>query len=738
MQAQPDPRLDRLFNLLPAVHRMQDARHGEPLRALLQVITAELNLVEDDITALYENWFIETCADWVVPYLGELVGWQAIGSGAVRSTAQLRVAAPRRDVANTIRNRRRKGTLALLEQLTSEVSGWPARAVEYASLISVTPALDHPSTFARATVDVRSMGALDGLDGPFDSISRTVDVRRIQATQSGRYNLPSVGVHAFRLRAFSITRAPALCLEEVGPQWYTFSALGNDAPLFARARPELDPAHIAQPANVPHPIGRRALQASVTDYYGVAADGRTGQSFAIWAEDWPSKPADNSAPIPAQRMVVADLSDFQYTPARDQIAVDPVLGRISFPSRQLPKKGVWVSYHHGFSAPIGGGEYARPLRAPASAALLRVQGHEQLRKALEPWRKLDDDASDPKQPADAVIEIADSGVYVLPIQIRLAAGHSLKIRAAQHTRPVLRLLDWQTDRPDSFSVSGGAGSRFTLDGILVAGRGVRAEGELKSIHIRHSTLVPGWTLEPDCQPHRPAEPSIELVDTQACLVVEHSIVGSIQVDLSQVTRDPLRVRIRDSVVDATGSDCGRPECEAIGAPGSARAHVMLEVERSTVIGRVHVHAIARAENSIFTGRIHVARRQLGCMRFCSVAPCSRTPRRYHCQPDEAERALLTAVQAERPGTTLSDPALQSSLAQERLRVRPRFDSLRYGSPHYCRLAEDCAPEIVRGAEDESELGVFHDLYQPQRLASLSARLNEYVPAAADIAVVFAT
>jgi hypothetical protein len=69
-------------------------------------------------------------------------------------------------------------------------------------------------------------------------------------------------------------------------------------------------------------------------------------------------------------------------------------------------------------------------------------------------------------------------------------------------------------------------------------------------------------------------------------------------------------------------------------------------------------------------------------------------------------------------------------------VRPRFNSTRYGTPDYCQLADDCAEEITRGADDESEMGVFHDLYQPQRLANLRARLDEYTPASTDAAIIF--
>ncbi len=83
---------DRLYELLPAIYRIRDAEQGEPLRALLQVIGEQVNLVEEDIARLYDNWFIETCEDWVVPYIADLVGYQPVHEagepGDVRTAAR--------------------------------------------------------------------------------------------------------------------------------------------------------------------------------------------------------------------------------------------------------------------------------------------------------------------------------------------------------------------------------------------------------------------------------------------------------------------------------------------------------------------------------------------------------------------------------------------------------------------------------------------------------------------------
>src|SRR5215470_8343941 len=139
------PNPDRLYDLLPVVHRLRDADRGYPLRALLQVISEQVNVVEADIAQLYENWFVETCQDWAVPYIGDLVGYTPLfdigepsGVQKPRALARERILIPRREVANTVRFRRRKGTLALLEDLAAAVAGWPARAVEYYRRLAIT------------------------------------------------------------------------------------------------------------------------------------------------------------------------------------------------------------------------------------------------------------------------------------------------------------------------------------------------------------------------------------------------------------------------------------------------------------------------------------------------------------------------------------------------------------------------------------------------------------------------
>jgi hypothetical protein len=706
-------RHDRLFSLLPAAVRLADARQGYPLRALLRVLAEQVNVVEDDIASLYDNWFVETCDGWVVPYIGSLVGYVPVrAAGGARSP----VLVPRREVAGTIGYRRRKGTLALLEVLAGDVGGWPARAVEFYRLLAATQNVDARTPRRGRTVDVRDGDALELIDGPFDRTMHGAEVRRVSAPRDpGRYDIPSVGVFVWRLGSYPVTRSVAHAAEEIGLHAFTFSALSNDAPLFNRPRPEARRTDIAVERNLPTPMRRVALERLRLDGRLDQAYGEDG-GFTIWVGTPPE-------PVPADAIVPADLQDWSYRPVRGQVAVDPERGRIAFPPTHPPENGVTVSYRYGFSADMGGGEYDRPLSEPQGAARYTVgEGGDvpTIERALDRWRD--------ERPPDAVIEVQDSGVYAEQIQVDLAEGQTLQIRAANRTRPVFRLLDWRTDRSDALLVRGGPRSRFVLDGIVITGRGVQVQGEVERVTIRHATLVPGWGLTHDCQPRRPAEPSVVLLNTGAELRVEHAIVGSIRVVHDEVELDPECIRISDSILDATSV-----QRLALGGPESLLAHAVLTVARTTVIGEVRTHAVELGENSIFLGPVAVARRQIGCLRFCSVPHGSRTPRRFHCQPDLVEGAIAEEAA---PGTPPAD--LEPALAAERLRVRPSFTSLRYGRPGYGQLATWCAPEIVRGADDESEMGAFHDLFQPQRLANLRARLDEHTPAAMEVGIVLAT
>jgi hypothetical protein len=759
----PDP--DRLYRLLPAYIRERDVAAGEPLRALLQVIAEQVSVVDDDLWRLYRNWFIETCDDWAVPYIADLVDYRPVteaglpGAVATREgRLRNRVLISRRDVADTIRDRRRKGTLGQLNALSGDVAGWPSRAVEFAHLLAFFQNVDHLRPARGGTVDLRNVDALDRIDGPFDSLSHTVDVRRPDSTRTpGLHNIPSVGVYAWTLQAFPLERAPTFHHDQGHPyehdrghphphghgrghghggdrplatSLYSVSVLGNEAPLYARPLDDDGPSGgVPDEPDLPVPIRRRAFAERIDDYYGAA------RSLLIFTHS-----LDN--PVPIHDIVPADLEGRGHSLKPKEVAVDPELGLIALAHDPQVRTRVWVSYRYGFSAPMGGGGYPRALAPPGPGVrryLVSAQGgglahatetvYRRINDALKQWDQ--DDAP------SAIIEILDSDEYPEELSVAVPPGVTLELRATSGARPllrfrpysaqesdlwnesdVIRLLGTEPDddleppTPDGTGTWPPRGGRIVLDGLLIAGRYVEARGYLSEVVIRHCTLVPGWSLDRHCQPAGPGNPSLHLADTTAAVVIERSILGPVRVEQGAAL-DPVPLRLTDSILDAMD-----PDGAAMSGPeGCEFAQATLTIVRSTVVGGFGVHAIALGENSIFTGEVRVARSQFGCLRFCYTSPTERrrTPRRFECQPDVAVAELTPPV---------TDDARRAS----ELRVKPRFTSLRYGTPTYGQLARSCPDAIRRGADDESEMGAFHDLFKAQREANLRARIDEYTPA----------
>src|SRR5438067_10755239 len=219
---------EEIYRLLPAVYRVRDAEQGGVLRELVDVIAGQVNVIAESLEQMYDDGFIETCAPWAAPYIGDLVGYRTL-HGVIPQ-----LASPRADVANTIRYRRRKGTVSVLEQLAADVTGWPAHATEFFQLLAATQFMNHIRPQAAATANLRDAAHLELAGtfqaGAFDRFAHTAEMRRI-ASRSGRYNIPNVGIFLWRVQALRLSRSPLVDADGAGLR-YRFDALGTDARLF--------------------------------------------------------------------------------------------------------------------------------------------------------------------------------------------------------------------------------------------------------------------------------------------------------------------------------------------------------------------------------------------------------------------------------------------------------------------------------------------------------------------------
>jgi len=673
---------EEVYRLLPSVYRVRDVEQDGVLRELVDVLTTQINVLAESLEQAYDDQFIETCTAWVAPYIGDLVGYRTL-HGVVPQ-----VASPRADVANTIRYRRRKGTVGVLEQLARDVTGWPSHAVEFFQLLVTTQYMNHIRPQAAATADLRSAARLELAGafqaGAFDGFAHTGEMRRI-SSRSGRYNIPNIGLFLWRVQALQLSESPLVDADGSGLR-YRFDPLGTDKPLFAGPRTETDIAHLTEPLDVPLPLLRRFMDANLAALYGIGLslsldDVAVGDVHVCDLSDDPSAPGTWAhEPQPADTFVV----------------VDPVLGRVAFPAAPGAGETRRATFHYGSALSIGGGGYDR------SSSL----------ETLEPVQNVS--GGNPLGPALAAVEsggeaqILDSDPYAAPTTITATAGTVL-VQAANRVRPLL-------SRGDQLKLELAPNTTVVLNGLMLAGAPLvieqSADTEARTLVLRHCTLVPGITRDPDGEPHSLGRASLIVLHPFAQVTLDHCIVGPV------VAVDGVEVKANDSVLDACGRDevafCGRAPAggglltvstaadRETGDGLAAGGHLTLEA--CSVLGKVHAQQLDASDSLLMAELasgdpwqwpVWAERRQVGCVRFSFVPPGSRTPRRFHCAG--------------------ADPG-----------ERPFHTSLRYGDPGYMQLRRSTVDAIRMGANDESEMGVTHELYAPQRESNLRIRLDEYL------------
>ncbi len=746
---------ERLYHLLPAIHRIRDGDTGETLRALLSVIESELETLEGDIDGLYDNWFIETCDPWVIPYIGDLVANRPLHE----------VVQPRRaDVAKTISYRRRKATVPMLEELARDVTGWDARIVEFFQMLLWTQNVNHrrfrissnplplrgvpperqnpDAVDSVGTVPLRHLDLLDRLDDPFDALSHTVDVRPACQLRD-RYLIRKIGFELWRLVSYEIpavTPVPSPHAVD-GSTTYGFhiSPIGAPFPLFHHARARSITTSRTTELDVGGPIRPLGLHHDLERLRTELVAGAAGESDyvhpqrSLWiVKGHPTDP-DQDAAVPPEKIVVMDLTNWHRPPATIRYrtpagldadlevvaGIDPQLGRIVFAAGCEPddlatnRNALKIEYHYGFGADLGGGPYRRDSAdadtvspaEPTWSATVSVRNpaaadYDDLEVALNAWAGLS--AVDRRR---AVITIADNATYDVSTSLTLATDEELIVRSADARRPTLRVLD--DGIPGGELVVNqagddtGDGGGLTLEGLLVCG-GLRIDGPLRELKVLHCTVVPGRRLDEDGQPVEPDHPSIaaDTANTRLEVIIDHAIVGPLRLPETMPN-----LTIRDSIVDGLADlDSATPRAALAFDPDTDEPGPPTTLERVTVFGTVHVRQLTLASNAIFTGQVRVMRKQLGCVRFSFVPPGSTTPRRYRCQPDfeiaaELARSLESRTQREIARIEAAGGIANRQAIEAAIRSQIQRQIVSWLAPSFtsCRYGEPSYAQLRRAA-----------------------------------------
>ena len=522
-----------LFDRLPEIYRVRDAEQSPPdqLKAYLGAVEDVFGALHDDVAQRYEDLFIDTCADWVVPYIADLLGTSHL-KGDPRTL--------RADVADTIALRRRKGTLGAIERLAVNLTGWACRAVEMRENLGWTQHLNHqrpdaggqpPYGDARlttlghrmtprgGTLPIRDPAALALLGTPFDNFAYTADVKpnlvNGSVDHARHINLPDLAVFLWRLAAYRMRLVQPLAKGATDLGAATPAGLARfcirldlhplDLPviLFNTSRPGFLQADGGTPLTEPDAVPGPLLDARLTS--GSEA-GHPEDYIAIdFFDDAPTPPtgfdlADTGLNLflPQSEQPVFSTTTWRFRgdnlcawetglrrPLADgEIAIDGRIGRLLIGVGNAAQRDalvdaagttarVYASFTYGAPGPVGAHPISRTPIDGLSGLTIRhasaMPGGTSLQSQLGGL----DTATQP-----VLVQIDDSLVHELDLSaipgtvvdggFALQLAQSLTIRAADGHRPIIVLRGPLAFRPVDASAATIDGPAVRFEGVMIA------------------------------------------------------------------------------------------------------------------------------------------------------------------------------------------------------------------------------------------------------------------------------
>lgn len=665
--------------LPPALRETPDGEPDAPrlLDLLLGGVEKQRGLLEQDIDALWEDFFIESCADWAVPHIGALLG--------------LPLDAGRSEVAYAVALRRRKGTPAALEDFGEVLTGWPVRALEGWQITLWTQRLGHPPPPRLASLDLRDRSRLR-VGTPFERVRRSV-------TPSDRW-LPRAAtavVWPWEVRTY--LSAQAAPRPEAGR--VALHPLGAEAPLYVRPRPRRISSDVG--AGGTSRTGDE-LDAPVRATYRVV-EALSGPRQIRYGVNWEIAPEHplaagaestsptllaltvDGAPLPWHKLRFGSLppgASAPAAPAADEAVVDLARGHAELGSGLTGK--VRATWHRPVAGQLGAlagdadvDPFARVVvvvnpALPTSRNVVRTLAAA-FTRARSLSAGLSSEGSDPEHP---------------DVEIRLETSDRLNAPPAQAFVPDVARWRIVAPRLATPTIAGAlnlnlGGACVTLEGFLLDGH-LRLGANLDCVHLRHITMNPAAGRQVQ----------VGAGAWGLCLRAERSILGAIRADLGAA---PLV--LKDCIVDGRGarlSVCDASPAgaatDAIGATSTFRP--ALEANGVTCAGPVRLEAVD-AVDCLFLDGVEVLQTQEGCLRHSYLGPGlgtpPRHPLRYRCGPFPP----------------------------------PTFFSVGFEANGYYALALEPPHPLLSAASDAGEVGAYHHAGRATRIAALRRRIHEFVP-----------
>lgn len=609
-----------LYERLPEIYRIRDLEQSPPgqLRQYLELVEEAFEHIHKNIEALYNDLFIETCDDWVVPYIGDLLGTSHLKGDAWTT---------RVDVADTIALRRRKGTIAGIERLVFNLTRWGVHCAELRENLVWNQHLNHQRPDAGGvppygmstvnlhtpvrggTVTLRDPAMLSLLGTPFDPFAHIADLKPPNANGI-RYNLSNLAIFLWRLQDYRVRCSRPVFEETVHDSGvfivrFTIDPLGRPVRLFNARQYDTDiqlsrvteldgtpspipTARLTQHSEAGHPERYFAidtydpgdLDLNALEIRDVGLQFHIPATGVFEGEDWPSE-ATSMWTIFGANLCAWD--EGLLTPVGiGDIHIDPVIGRalIGVGSQELAdalEESLLVTYTYGAVGPVG----AHPVSRPDLSGSWKSEGAEIRHVVNVTGSELAEALSGLQDEVNpVVIQIDDSSVYLLDLNDidgiidedgpTLQLNQPLLIRAADNQRPIIRLQ--QSLRFCPVDGVNAAQLNLCIEGVFLTRSEVFtgpliSKAILNKLEIVDSTLDPGGFRELDGTrdgSRAPVFPSVYLQEEHDCdqtpeIVVQRSITGPLLIDGGYL------LKLKESIVDAGKSVNGADDAPFFGS-----------------------------------------------------------------------------------------------------------------------------------------------------------------------------
>lgn len=569
-----------LYSLLPGYYRQQDIAQDYALRQVFEPIEDQFRLLAADIEQLYDNWFIETCQDVMVPHIGVLVG---VGAGPLgRPPSRL-------EVAGAIASRRRKGTPAALLSTLVATTGWGAMLLEHPPkvVLEFSEEIDIVETPDWIELEEREFVRLE-IQSPFGS--------RVEDAAAG-------GERGDPRGAISVFLWPRPCTprewtrpHHMGGGRFTFDARGIGQPLYnvpVRSSSLYAPV---TPRTLPLRLTRRLLQEELA---ALRAGQKPRWGFflgeAVFQIRTRSHPDQDWKTVPPTAINIANLADWRAEPCGYdwEVAVDPESGRILFPSDCHGELAVtWCTVS---PALLDGGSSLPPLERPRLYSVFQacqaLDGDGSMFHSVE--AALAAVAAAP--PGNALIRILDGGTYAAPHdEILLPEGYTLRLEAAQGECPSLAGT-WRFHAPE-------AGSALQLQGL----------SSLGSLETHGPVLLTAnrCILRPASEHSHAHALRAEGGKRCSAFHLHNCITGSVE-----LPEEGSRLVARSTILDA-------------GRAVAIRAGTVV-MQQCTVFGLTIAAALVDTSDTFFGGPVELLS-ETAAMSFCALPQTSSRMHLQHC------------------------------------------------------------------------------------------------------------